>query len=47
MPAVEVRAVSNAIGEPDRARWDVAAGLAALDCALPALVAAAESLPAS
>ena len=47
VPAVEVRAISNAIGEPDRARWDVAAGLAALDCALPALVAAAESLPAS
>ena len=47
VPAVEVRAISNAIGEADRARWDVAAGLAALDCALPALVAAAESLPAS
>jgi futalosine hydrolase len=40
VPAVEVRAISNAIGEPDRERWDVAAGLDALDGALPPLVAA-------
>ena len=40
VPAVEVRAISNAIGEEDRARWDLAAGLAALERAMPALVAA-------
>jgi nucleoside phosphorylase len=40
VPAVEVRAISNEIGEGDRARWDVAAGLAALEAAMPALVAA-------
>ena len=31
VPAVEVRAISNEIGEDDRARWDIDAGLAALD----------------
>ena len=42
VPAVEVRAVSNAIGEADRARWDLDGALAALAAALPALVAAAD-----
>jgi futalosine hydrolase len=41
VPAVEVRAVSNEVGERDRARWEIPAALAALDAALPRLVAAA------
>jgi nucleoside phosphorylase len=45
VPAVEVRAISNEVGETDRARWDVAGALAALDRALPALVAALEPPP--
>ena len=36
VPAVEVRAVSNEIGEPDRTRWEIPLALAALDAALPA-----------
>ena len=43
VPAIELRAISNAIGEPDRTRWDVAAGLAALERALPLLVEALAS----
>jgi len=39
VPAIEVRAVSNEIGEPDRSRWLVAEALAALGQALPVLVA--------
>jgi futalosine hydrolase len=38
VPAVEVRAVSNVLGEADRARWDVEGGLAVLERALPALL---------
>lgn len=38
VPALEVRAVSNAIGEPDRAKWRFADAKAALAAALPALV---------
>jgi futalosine hydrolase len=38
VPAVEVRAVSNAIGEEDRSLWDLEGGLAALEAALPALL---------
>ena len=38
VPAVEVRAVSNEIDEPDRARWRFDEALAALDAALPRLV---------
>jgi len=30
VPAIELRAVSNAVGEEDRGRWDVAGALAAL-----------------
>lgn len=40
VPAVEVRAISNAIGEEDRARWELERGLGALADALPLLVAA-------
>jgi nucleoside phosphorylase len=39
VPAVEVRAVSNEIDEPDRARWRFDEALAALDGALPLLLA--------
>jgi nucleoside phosphorylase len=39
VPALEVRAVSNEIDEPDRARWRFEDALAALDEALPLLVA--------
>lgn len=41
IPAVEVRAISNELGEPDRARWELERGLAALADALPRLLAAA------
>jgi futalosine hydrolase len=40
VPAVEVRAISNAIGEEDRSRWDVEGALGALGRALPVLVEA-------
>ena len=40
VPAVEVRAISNEIGEDDRARWDLEGGLAALERALPVLLGA-------
>jgi nucleoside phosphorylase len=39
VPAVEVRAVSNAVAEADRTRWAIAAALAALAAALPPLLA--------
>jgi futalosine hydrolase len=38
VPAVEVRVVSNAIGEPDRGKWRFADARAALAAALPRLV---------
>jgi nucleoside phosphorylase len=40
VPAVEVRAISNELGEDDRARWQVPAALELLGAALPVLVAA-------
>jgi len=40
VPAVEVRAISNAIGEGDRARWMMRRGLEVLDEAIPRLLAA-------
>ncbi len=40
VPALEVRAVSNEIGEDDRARWDLAGAIAALHGAIPHLLAA-------
>ena len=39
VPAVEVRAVSNEIDEPDRALWRFEDALAALEAALPRLLA--------
>jgi len=39
IPSVEVRAVSNMIDEPDRARWRFDDALAALAAALPRLLA--------
>jgi futalosine hydrolase len=39
VPAVEVRAVSNEIDEPDRRRWRFDDALAALESALPKLLA--------
>jgi futalosine hydrolase len=38
VPAIEVRAISNEIEEPDRARWHFDAALAAITGATPALV---------
>ena len=46
VPAVEVRAISNELGEPDRARWDLAGGVAALEAAMPALLDALEAATA-
>ena len=40
VPAVEVRVVSNAVAEADRARWDVAGALGTLGEAIPAVVEA-------
>jgi nucleoside phosphorylase len=40
VPAVEVRAISNEIGEPDRSRWNLTGALEALEGALPTLVTA-------
>lgn len=40
VPALEVRAVSNAIGEADRARWELRRGLEALEAVIPRLLAA-------
>jgi nucleoside phosphorylase len=42
VPAVEVRAVSNEVDEPDRARWRFGDALAALEGALPRLLAELE-----
>jgi nucleoside phosphorylase len=41
VPAVEVRAISNELGEEDRARWELERGLEALREALPRLIVAA------
>jgi futalosine hydrolase len=40
VPAIEVRAISNELGEPDRARWDLERGLSTLADALPRLLVA-------
>lgn len=40
VPAVELRAISNAPGEADRGRWRIPDALAALEVAVPKLVAA-------
>jgi futalosine hydrolase len=41
VPAVEVRAISNELGEEDRTRWELGRALDALAGALPRLLAAA------
>jgi futalosine hydrolase len=38
VPAVEVRAISNEIGESERSRWEIAGALAALERALPEMM---------
>lgn len=38
IPAVEIRAISNEIGEEDRSRWEIARALEALADALPRLL---------
>ena len=40
VPAIEIRAISNEIGEPDRARWRLAEAIASLSCWTPRLVRA-------
>jgi nucleoside phosphorylase len=42
VPAVEVRVLSNAVGERDRSKWRIAEAKAALTAALPRLVAELE-----
>jgi futalosine hydrolase len=41
IPAVEIRAISNDLGEGDRSRWRIGRALGALDEALPGLLDAA------
>jgi futalosine hydrolase len=43
VPAVELRAVSNAVGESDRARWRIDDALAALSEAVPRLLEAVDA----
>jgi len=43
VPAVELRAVSNAVAEPDRARWQIEDALAALAEAVPVLLEALDA----
>ena len=38
VPALEVRAISNEIGDPDRARWDIPGALSVLERAIPSLL---------
>lgn len=44
VPAIEVRAISNEIDEPDRARWHFAEAFAAITAATPTLVTALRSV---
>jgi futalosine hydrolase len=44
VPAVEVRAISNEIGEPDRGRWQIAQAIDALSRETPALIARISSV---
>ena len=46
VPAVEVRVISNEIGEDDRARWSLEEGLSELGRALPVLVDAVRATAA-
>jgi futalosine hydrolase len=45
VPALELRAVSNMVGEEDRSRWDIPAALAVLGVAGAQVLAALEALP--
>ena len=38
VPAVEIRAISNEIGEADRSRWQIAEAIETLSCAVPSLL---------
>ena len=40
VPAIEIRAISNEIGEPDRSRWQIAEAIDALSAVTPALLEA-------
>jgi len=40
VPALEVRAISNELGEADRNRWQIPRGLRTIETALPPLLAA-------
>ena len=44
VPAVEVRAISNDVGEGDRSRWRIRRALEVLDEAIPTLLEAMESI---
>jgi futalosine hydrolase len=44
VPAVEVRAVSNDVGEPDRSRWMLRRALEVLDESIPKMLEAIESI---
>ena len=46
VPAVEVRAISNELGEKDRGRWDMSGALESLAAALPVLIGAVEDTTA-
>jgi futalosine hydrolase len=43
VPGIEVRAISNDVGEGDRARWMMRRGLEVLEDALPRLLTAVGS----
>lgn len=44
VPALEVRAISNEIGDPDRSRWQIDEAIALLSAVVPALIAALASV---
>ena len=44
VPAVELRAISNEIGEQDRGRWEILTALSALEGALPKALGAVREL---
>jgi len=44
VPAVEIRAISNQIGDPDRSRWQIAEAIDALSRETPALIALISSV---
>jgi futalosine hydrolase len=44
VPAVEIRAISNEIGDPDRNRWQITEAIDALTCETPALIAQISSV---